>query len=104
MMKNTFVGLKCLTETGILILCDHVDHTCFHIVEMGCQMVLEFSYNLSCSFVMKNTFVGLKCLTETEILILCDHVDHTCFHIVEMGCQMVEPLSAYIAGQQCSSI
>ena len=36
---HTFVGLKCLTETKIQILYDHVDHTRFHIVEMGCQMV-----------------------------------------------------------------
>ena len=36
---NTFVGLKCLTETKIQILYDHVDQTRFHIVEMGCQMV-----------------------------------------------------------------
>ena len=35
----TFFGLKCLTETKIQILCDHVDHTRFHIVEMGFQMV-----------------------------------------------------------------
>ena len=38
-MTNTFVGLKCLTETKIQILYDHVDHTRFHIVEMGCQIV-----------------------------------------------------------------
>ena len=38
-ITHTFVGLKCLTETKIQILCDHVDHTRFHIVEMGCQMV-----------------------------------------------------------------
>ena len=38
-IMHTFVGLKCLTETKIQILCDHVDHTRFHIVEMGCQMV-----------------------------------------------------------------
>ena len=37
-ITHTFVGLKCLTETKIQILCDHVDHTGFHIVEMGCQM------------------------------------------------------------------
>ena len=38
-ITHTFVGLKCLTETKIQILCDHVHHTRFHIVEMGCQMV-----------------------------------------------------------------
>ena len=38
-ITNTFVGLKCLTETKIQILYDLVDYTRFHIVEMGCQMV-----------------------------------------------------------------
>ena len=38
-ITHTFVGLKCLTETKIQILCDHVSHTCLHTVEMGCQMV-----------------------------------------------------------------
>ena len=38
-ITHTFVGLKCLTETKIQILYDHVDHTRMHIVEMGCQMV-----------------------------------------------------------------
>ena len=38
-ITHTFVGLKCLTETKIQILYDHVDHTRFYIVEMGCQMV-----------------------------------------------------------------
>ena len=28
-----------MTEIKIQILCDHVDHTRFHIVEKGCQMV-----------------------------------------------------------------
>ena len=42
----TFVGLKCLTETKIQILCDHVDHTHFHIVEMGCQMVQLLSAHI----------------------------------------------------------
>ena len=35
---HTFVGLKCLTETKIQILCDDVSHTRLHTVEMGCQM------------------------------------------------------------------
>ena len=38
-ITHTFVGPKCLTETKIQILYDHVDHTRFDIVEMGCQMV-----------------------------------------------------------------
>ena len=38
-IRHTFVGLRCLTETKIQILCDHVDHTRFQIVEMGCQML-----------------------------------------------------------------
>ena len=44
---NTLVGLKCLTETKIQILYDHVDYTRFHIVEMGYQMVQHLSaYNV----------------------------------------------------------
>ena len=38
-ITHTFLGRKCLTETKIQILYDHVDHTRFHIVGMGCQMV-----------------------------------------------------------------
>ena len=38
-ITNKFVELKVLTETKIQILNIHVDHTCFHIVEMGCQIV-----------------------------------------------------------------
>ena len=38
-IMNKFVGLKYLTETKIQILYDDVDHTRFHTVEMGCQMV-----------------------------------------------------------------
>ena len=45
-ITHTFVGLKCLTETKIQILCDHVDHTRFHIVEMGCQMVQRLSADI----------------------------------------------------------
>ena len=45
-ITHTFVGLKCLTETKIQILCDHVDHTRFHIVEMGCQMVQLLSAHI----------------------------------------------------------
>ena len=32
-ITHTFVGLKCLTETKIQILCYHVDYTRFHIVD-----------------------------------------------------------------------
>ena len=35
-----------LTETKIKILCDHVDHTRFHIVEMGRQMVQLLSAHI----------------------------------------------------------
>ena len=38
-ITHTFVGLKCLAQTKIQILYDHVDHSRFHIVEMGYQMV-----------------------------------------------------------------
>ena len=38
-ITHTSVGLKCLTENKIQILYDHVDHTRFQIVEMGCETV-----------------------------------------------------------------
>ena len=46
LITHTFVGLKCLTETKIQILCDNVDHTRFHIVEMGCQMIQLLSTHI----------------------------------------------------------
>ena len=45
-ITHTFVGLKCLTETKMQILFDHVDHTRFHIVEMGCQMIQLLSAHI----------------------------------------------------------
>ena len=45
-ITHTFVGLKCLTETKIQILCDHVSHTRLHAVEMGCQMVQLLSAHI----------------------------------------------------------
>ena len=45
-ITHTFVGLKCLTETKIHILCDHVSHTRLHTVEMGCQMVQLLSAHI----------------------------------------------------------
>ena len=54
-ITHTFIGLKCLTETKIQILCDHVDHTRFHIVVVGCQMVQL----LSASIVGPTMFVNL---------------------------------------------
>ena len=48
-ITHTFVGQKCLTETKIQILYDRVDHTCFHINEMG--------------FDNGSTFVSLHCWT-----------------------------------------
>ena len=38
-ITNKFVGLEYLTETKIQSSCDHVNHTRFHTVETGCQMV-----------------------------------------------------------------
>ena len=51
-ITHTFVGLKCLTETKIKIF---VDHTRFHIVEMGCRMVQL----LSAQIVGPTMFVNL---------------------------------------------
>ena len=45
-ITHTFAGLKCLTETKIQILCDHVSHTRSHTVEMGCQMVQLLSAHI----------------------------------------------------------
>ena len=45
-ITHTFVGLKCLTETKIQILRDHVSHTRLHTVEMGCQMVQLLSAHI----------------------------------------------------------
>ena len=45
-ITHTFVGLKCLTETKIQILCYNVNHTHFHIVEMGCQTVQLLSAHI----------------------------------------------------------
>ena len=44
-ITHTF-GLKCLTETKIQILCDHVSHTRLHTVEMGCQIVQLLSAHI----------------------------------------------------------
>ena len=38
--------VKCLTETKIQTLCDHVSHTGLHTVEMGCQMVQHLSAHI----------------------------------------------------------
>ena len=45
-ITHTFVGLKCLTETKIQILCDHVSHTRLHTVEIGCKMVQLLSAHI----------------------------------------------------------
>ena len=45
-ITHTFVELKCLTETKIQILCDHVSHTRSHTVEMGCQMIQLLSAHI----------------------------------------------------------
>ena len=61
-ITHTFVGLKCLTETKIQILCDHVDHTRFHTVEMGCQMVQLLSAHIvgPAMFVNLTQALGVK--------------------------------------------
>ena len=45
-IRHTLVGLKCLTEAKYKNLYDHVDHTRFHIVEMGYQMVQLLSAHI----------------------------------------------------------
>ena len=56
-ITHTVFGLNCLTETKIRILCDHVDHRRFHIVEMRCQI----DQLLSAHIVGPTMFVNLKC-------------------------------------------
>ena len=51
-------GLKCLTETKIQILCYHVNHTSFHIVEMGCQMVQLLSAHIVGPTMSSKLFIG----------------------------------------------
>ena len=63
-------GLKCLTETKIQILCDHVDHTRFHIVEMGCQMVQL----LSAHIVRPTKFVNLTPALLTDCVINAEKI------------------------------
>ena len=64
-ITHTFVGLKCLTETKIQILCDHVSHTRLHTVEMGCQMVQLLSAHI----------VGpTMCVNLTLALIITIHI------------------------------
>ena len=43
-IRHTFAGLKCLTETKIQILCDHVHYTRFHIVEMSNDSIFVSPY------------------------------------------------------------
>ena len=74
-ITHTFVGLKCLTETKIQILCDHVDHTCFHIVEMGCQMVQL----LSAHTVGPTMFVNLTSALDFFLSLI---FSETLFHMV----------------------
>ena len=63
-ITHTFVGLKCLTETKIQILCDHVSHTRLHTVEMGCQMVQL----LSAHIVGLTMYVNLTLALQTDVM------------------------------------
>ena len=38
--------MGCLTEAKTQILCDHVDHTSFCILEMGCQIIQLLRVNI----------------------------------------------------------
>ena len=69
-ITHTFVGLKCLTETKIQILCDHVDHTRFHIVEMGRQMVQLLSAHIVGPTLFVNLTPALYCIQESLIYYL----------------------------------
>ena len=78
-ITHTFVGLKCLTETKIQFLCDHVDHTCFHIIVIGCQMVQL----LSAHIVGPTMFVNLTPALQNKIVdvLLCSQRSNMCFSV-----------------------
>ena len=65
-ITHTFVGLKCLTETKIQILCDHVDHTRFHTVEMGWQMVQLLSAHIVRPTMCVNLTPPLVCVQSVK--------------------------------------
>ena len=66
-ITHTFIGLKCLTETKIQILYDHVDHTRFHIVEMGCRHLVQL---LSAYIVGPTMFLNLTPASGVQLVIL----------------------------------
>ena len=72
---NKFVGMKCLTDTKIQILYDHVDHTHFHIVEMGYQMVQLSSSYIAGPMMFVNLTpalgLGFSCLAKSYFKISC---------------------------------
>ena len=67
---HTFAGLERLTEIKIQILCDHVDHTRFHIVEMGCQMIQL----LSAQIVGPTMFVNLTPAKDNFLMFAIKHL------------------------------
>ena len=67
-ITHTFVDLKCLTETKVQILCNHVDHTHFHIVEMGCQIVQLLSAQIVGPTMFVNLTPALHTLREDQPL------------------------------------
>ena len=69
-IMHTSVGLKCLMKTKIQIFCNHVDHTRFHIVEMGYQMVQLLSAHIvgPTMFVNLTPALGIK-LTKLSTLL-----------------------------------
>ena len=113
-ITHTFVELKCLTETKIQILCDHVDHTRFHIVEMECQMVQLLSAHIVRPTLFVNLVPALHCVKETDYLCNCKseisnvciavedhcfqamkivyHYANSCFHWLISGHLSVNPL------------
>ena len=97
-ITHTFVGLKCLTETKLQILCDHVDHTRFHIVEMGCQM----AQLLSAHIVRPTMCVNL---TPALVTNFCSHekfyqsVFSLSLHQVPcLECFLLSQVSPYVCG------
>ena len=75
-ITHTFVGLKCLTETQIQILCDHINHTHFDIVEMVRQMVQLLSAHIVRPTMCINLTPALGWNDLTDIFTVFSNISH----------------------------
>ena len=100
-ITHTFVGLKCLTETKIQILRDHVSHTRLHTVEMGCQMVqllsahivgLTMCVNLTLAYSLFSIYVRSHVTFASAILMeyqICSIHNSQCSFLSVFYCNVV---------------